>query len=433
MSTPQAQRATGGPVRARPRLLGFLRTQPRVFRVIVARQALHTFFLGLTLPYEAVFIRSLGATPLELGLVSSSAGIASAVAAAPAGWMADRVGARPLFLAGLSVLALAMAGYLVAPAWWWVVATALLASFGVQLSGAACGVTCAASLSNQKRAMGMGACSTLSSAAGLLAPPAAAALLRYTGGIQADSLRALYAVRLAGTLGMIGLMAWFFQSPVRMGGAPIVPPRPALWAGRFFGDFRDLLANRPALQRWVAVYALSGLPVAMVGPFWPVYAHEWKGADALVLALMGTASAAASLVLAVPLGRLADRVGRKAMLYGLAPLAYLAWATGMVVPGSAVMVAAAALWGIAQLGLVVAEAMSNELVPLAQMGRWKGLLTLSRGLLSTPAPLLGGVLWGMLGPAGLFFVAFGVDALVRLPLLAGVRETGGGTVCPCMA
>jgi MFS family permease len=48
----------------------------------------------------------------------------------------------------------------------------------------------------------------------------------------------------------------------------------------------------------------------MVMAFSAVYAHEVKGADALVLGLMATSTAAVSIVLAVPMGRLADRIGR---------------------------------------------------------------------------------------------------------------------------
>ena len=53
----------------------------------------------------------------------------------------------------------------------------------------------------------------------------------------------------------------------------------------------------------------------MVLPFTQVFAHEMKGAEQYVLGVMVTGSALTPLVLGIPLGRLADRVGRKKVLY----------------------------------------------------------------------------------------------------------------------
>jgi hypothetical protein len=51
------------------------------------------------------------------------------------------------------------------------------------------------------------------------------------------------------------------------------------------------------------------------------------------------------------------------------------------------------------------------------------MVGLFRGLLSIPAPTVGGLIWERIGPAYVFVAAIGLDVCVRLPLLALVRET----------
>jgi MFS family permease len=67
--------------------------------------------------------------------------------------------------------------------------------------------------------------------------------------------------------------------------------------------------------------------------------------------------------------------------------------------------------------------MTAEIMPKEQMGRWIGIVSLFRGLLSIPAPLIGGLIWEHIGPQHVFFAAIAIDAFLRLPLLASVRET----------
>jgi len=67
--------------------------------------------------------------------------------------------------------------------------------------------------------------------------------------------------------------------------------------------------------------------------------------------------------------------------------------------------------------------MTLELVPVEQMGRWSGLLGLFGGLITIPAPLIGGFIWRGIGPAYIFLIPVVVDLLLRIPLLTTMPET----------
>ena len=71
----------------------------------------------------------------------------------------------------------------------------------------------------------------------------------------------------------------------------------------------------------------------------------------------------------------------------------------------------------------VTGAMTLELVPVERMGKWSGVIGLFRGLVTVPAPILGGLVWDHLDPVYVFLIPIAVDLLLKLPLLVTIPET----------
>jgi MFS family permease len=178
----------------------------------------------------------------------------------------------------------------------------------------------------------------------------------------------------------------------------------------------------------MVVMGLMELPWSIAEPFMPVYAHEFKGADEFVLGGIAVATALVPMLASIPLGRLADRHGRKKLLFGIAPLAYAGNLFLVFAPASGIgapicLLTYGLLFGFNSIGIALASSMAAEIMPPEQMGRWIGVIGLFRGLLSIPAPTLGGLIWEQIGPQYVFLAAIGIDLCLRLPLLASVRET----------
>jgi len=188
-------------------------------------------------------------------------------------------------------------------------------------------------------------------------------------------------------------------------------------------DFRRLFKHRTALRRWIAVASLSRVPMAMISLFLPVFAHEVKGADAYILAGMTMAGTVSYLLFGIPMGRLADRIGRKKVIYLSTPLWYASSLLLVLSPNAATLIVAGAFWSFYSITSIVTSSMTMELVPVGQMGRWSGLLGLFGGLVTVPAPLIGGLIWRGLGPAYVFLIPVALDLLVRIPLLTTIPET----------
>jgi MFS family permease len=175
----------------------------------------------------------------------------------------------------------------------------------------------------------------------------------------------------------------------------------------------------------LVIGAVAQLPTGMVFAFSQVYAHEVKGADALVLGLMTASAAGVSIILAVPLGRLADRVGRKRVLYLTIPLFCLSCLVLVWAPGPIALVAAGALQSFFFIGGPIGAAMERELMPASYMGRWIGINRVVRMLLAAVLVLVAGLIWDLVGPQYVFLAYVAIDLGIRLPLLASMPETLG--------
>jgi MFS family permease len=164
----------------------------------------------------------------------------------------------------------------------------------------------------------------------------------------------------------------------------------------------------------------------MILPFTQLFAHQVKGAQQYVLGGMVTGMAVTPVVLGVPVGRLADRFGRKKVLLSIAPVFYASSVLLILAPNAFSLVTAGVLQGFFLISMVVSGAMGAELVPKEHLGRWMGMQGLFRGIVSVPAPILGGWIWDFAGPQYLFVTAIGLELVFRIPLLLSMPETLGG-------
>jgi MFS family permease len=116
------------------------------------------------------------------------------------------------------------------------------------------------------------------------------------------------------------------------------------------------------------------------------------------------------------------------MLFAIAPLAYIGNLCLVLAPADGLLASVflllyGVLFGFNSISLGVASSMVAEMMPQDLMGRWIGVIGLFRGLVSIPAPLIGGLIWEHLGPQYVFYAAIAVDACLRLPLLGTIQET----------
>jgi MFS family permease len=400
------------------KVVGFLRRQQRDWKVTVVRSSVARFVYQMVIPYQSIYTIALGATATQLGIVNT-AGMGIAGLFSPlAGWLIDRIGTKTIYLIGIGLLVISDLTYGLAQGWGIIIIAMVAYWLGFTTSIHSCSTVCGNSLANEDRATGMSFCETL--AAGLLgmaAPIFGAFLVTSFGGVNVSGIRPLFFVSFAGSISTFFLILtqlsnrrWAATGEIRL---------------NFFRDLSRVFRQGHNLKRWLVITSISSLPVGMVLPFSQVFAHEVKGADQYILGAMVTGFALTPLVLGIPLGRLADKIGRKKVLYLIAPLF---WASNLMLiwaPSAAFLIAAGVLQGFYFICATITGAVSVELVSPEQMGRWLGIIRFFRMLLGAGSAFIAGAIWDNIGPQYVFLAFIGLDLFIRIPFLIGMPETLG--------
>lgn len=74
--------------------------------IVVTRQIFNRFFRQMTAQYSNIYIRNLGASPVELGVVNSVSGIGSSIISLPLGYLQDNFSLRKIYIFGIALLSL---------------------------------------------------------------------------------------------------------------------------------------------------------------------------------------------------------------------------------------------------------------------------------------------------------------------------------------
>lgn len=394
----------------------FLQRQQRDWKITVIRTSLDKLAYQMVFPYLSIYIVALGATVTHLGLVNSLGMIAAGMVGPLTGWFIDTKGPKKIYLVGISFLAISYLTYGIAHNWTVTIIAMVAYWLGFSVSIHSCATVCGNSLANEDRATGMTICETVCAGLlGMAGPMLGAWFVSTYGGVNASGIRPLFFLSL--TITVSTFMIILTQLSGKSGRAA------GLAKPNIFRDLYQVLKGRRHLKRWLVIASVNQLPQAMVFPFSQVFAHELKGADEFMLGAMVTGSALASIIFAIPLGRLADRVGRKKVLYMTIPLFWISNLMLVWAPKPVFLLTAGVLQGFFFIGTPITGAMERELVPPEQMGRWLGIARFSRMLLNAILAVVGGMIWDKIGPQYVFLSFIVIDLILRVPMLISMPET----------
>ena len=396
--------------------IGFITRQPNEWMITATRTSIYRFFYQMVLPYLSIYTLSLGASGLQLGMVNSI-GIGVAGILGPlTGWVIDRVGYKVIYLVGISLLAVSWFLYAIAQSWEIIIFGMLAYWVGLGTSMHSCSVICGSSLANEDRATAMSVCESLAAGLlGMLGPLVGAFLVVWFGGVNWEGIRPLFYICLVGTIGTFFFVLFKLPNPKRMISAKQTP--------NLFKGIAEVFAYRRSVKRFIAISSIVFLPQGMVIPFVQAFAREVKGADPYTLGAMVTGFALTPFLFGIPIGRIADRYGRKRVLLAIAQVVWVSNLILIWAPSSAYLILSGALQGFIYINSVITMAMIFELFPAEFMGRWMGINRFFRMTFAAVSAYAAGFIWDTIGPAYLFIAFIGIDLLIRVPLLISVPET----------
>ncbi len=380
--------------------------------------------VGFTLPYLPLYLRQQGMSDRAIGIVSTVAALAG-LAQFPVGVWSDRAGRRKPFL--LAVLAL-----LVAATWllrgahglaWLGFLVVLFAENGV------CRAT-AESLFGAEAAR-LAPAGKVGAALGVLRlwKPLGVIAVALMGGVLAERygigfiLIPLTAVQALAVVA--ALLIHEGPAGARGGDAAPAPARP-----RTAAPGRGLLGA--TLWVFVAAMVLFHVANAPGGVYLGLFLDTDLHAAPRVLSYVFVIDMVAWMLVVWPAGRLADRLGRK-------PLLVAGWAAmtlRLVLVAVAVapwqVLAVEVLDGLAQGLFIVAAAswVTDRLADPRRVGEAQVLVGSALVAGSAIGPTLAGLVVGVLGYRGMFWLLAGVGALATFVVVAFVPETLRGGAAP---
>jgi MFS family permease len=363
--------------------------------------------------YSNIYIRALGASPVELGIVNSVSSIGSTLTSLPLGYIQDKYSVRKLYLSGVALLTFVPLLYALADRWEYVIFAILLSGLCMRLGS--CVMICDLSLHNEDRATGKSLCEGLGAFPGLFAPIVAAYLVTWFGGLNADGIRSLFWIQ------FIARVILFFFVFIRL--KEIIRIREKNNNFNPSGGFAEVFQKGFATKRWLIFLSLSMFSNNLLSSYIYPYANEIKGADQFVIGGIATTMVITEAIFSLPLGRWTDKIGRKKMFYITTPIHWLSNMIYIIAPSPRWLLLAGLLRGFRLLSMFTYGSMTPELVPSHCLGRWRGLIGLSTGLVSIPAPIIGGMVWEYMGPEWVLILPILIDAFLRIPLLYTIPET----------
>jgi len=393
----------------------FLQKQSKNYRVLLIRGAAASFLTQLSQNFDNIYIVELGATPLQLGGIRAIGSAVSAVFSIPAGWLSDVYSIKKILLLGMVIQLLSIAFYAFAQDWRWIIIGVIFGTLTMTLVWRTQSIIIANSLTDRDRAKGYGFRTAIIQLFSLFAPTIGGVLVHFFGGISIEGIRPLYYIQLAG-YAIITIYVAIELEDVRF--------KIEAGARRLLTGFREMFRRGKALKRFAFLQALGSITWGMSMPFPFIYAVEYKGANSLIVGYMGTCLVLISMLVAIPLGTLADSRGRKFTIFLIRPFFYASNLLLILTPPTMpwLLLVAWCLRGVI-MGSNAWMTMSMELVPPEYRGRWTGLTGLLQHLTRIPAMLIGGYLYQSLDPRLVFIIPILVDAIIRMPILYTIPET----------
>ena len=368
----------GGPERAPRRRAA---VGPGTRNVVVMSVAVFALIAGEQLwsRFLPIYLVTLGAPAVALGLWGSSKDFLDAALQYPGGALSDRYGSQRALLLFTAIAGLGYFAYRLAPSWPFLFVGLLFASAWGSLASPAMFALVAESLPPGRRSRGFLIQSVLRRVPIVFAPA--------VGGLMVERMGLRGGLRLGFTISCLlaAITLWFqmrFYTP------PANPPagRPhgllALWR-RAPSPLRRLLvadvlarAAESMADVFVVVYALDHLHMG------PTQYGGWVGLQMAV-----------SIVSYFPGAWLAERVGRRLPVI----ITFLMFAAFPLMVGlardAAGLTLAFVVAGLRELGEPARKAMIVDASPADARGQTVGAYYLARSVLILPAGVLGGLLW----------------------------------------
>ena len=374
--------------------------------VAIASAAVFLLGLGEELwkKFLPKYLEHLGASSVVIGLFGTTEDFFDAIYQYPGGWLADRVGRRRAFLVFIAVASVGYLIYLLSPSWPWVFVGLGFAMAWHSMASPAIFAVIGDALPRSKRAMGFTLQSILKRVPMVISPLVGGAIIAGAGISYGMRVGLVVTLILAA---VTALIVRAVNIPVRAGDAVNIR---GVWRS-FHHALKRLLVSD------IFIRTCEG----MADIFVILYATNVLGISVARFGLLVAIQITTSILVYIPAGKIADRIGRKPFViatfvcFSLYPVAVV------MSSGFASLVVAFVIGGLREIGEPSRKAMIVDFAREDLRARTVGLYYLVRSITITPSAAIGGLLW-KLAPQVPFVVAGIIGLAGTLVFAATVEE-----------
>jgi len=374
--------------------------------VLAASTAVFLLFLGEELwkKFLPRYLEALGAGAVTIGLFGAAKDFFDAIYQYPGGWLADRLGRRRAFLLFIALASFGYLIYLFSPSWPFVFVGLAFVMVWSSMASPAIFAIIGDALPKEQRAMGFTIQSFLKRIPMAVAPMVGGVLIAKRGIVS--GVRTGLAITLA-----LAALTVFIVKAINV---PIVAGAPVNITG-VWRSFHHALKR--LLISDIIIRACEGLADVFV----ILYVTNVLNFSAAQYGVLVAIQMATSMLVYLPAGRIADRVGRKPFViatfvcFALFPLSIV------LASDFASLVAAFVIGGLREIGEPSRKAMIVDFADPRLRARTVGLYYLARSLTITPAAAIGGLLW-KIAPGAPFLTASLIGAIGVIVFAVTVEE-----------
>ncbi len=373
------------------------------YAVLIASWIIVDFAVELPATYFGLYVLGLGATETILGVIGLSGFLALASMQFPGGYLADKYGRKWLISTMTFGVALSFIIYAIAPSWHFLLIGVVLMSIFNSTYQPALNAMISDSLPAERRGMGFSIVMLIASVS-TTPSPAVAGVLRAQFGLV-DGMRIAYGIVVA--LFLVAACLRFF----RLKETVVTASKPRLQ--EIFESYPTALKESFSVWRKLPksmLYLFVAFSITIFGfsatnLFTVVYATKVLLIDEVMWAFLIAIVPVTTIILAIPVGKLVDKMRRKIPL--LAAMLIFGLAMWIFVYGDLTRVALSLiLMGAGQVMMNAAfGALQTDLTPKEQRGRVNGFINFANYIVMASGSLLGGYLYEHVAPQMPFLIA----------------------------
>jgi MFS family permease len=363
------------------------------------------------MPLLSLYIKQLGASVEQIGLFFTLMQIFPLALQILGGWVSDTLGRLKAIAIGSVVGIFAYIALIAAPTWQWLLLAAAFSAVGGSLVGPSFDAFLAEHSTEQNRAKMFGVSQALFGIVGVIGP--------VLGGWMVD---------------LYGFKWMIFAAAILYVLATIIRVSMAREASRkaearheklSFGGLKKNLGTMFGLLlaggviTWILLTdGVRDISFGLSMNLLPVYMQQYGFMNFRQVGLMNSLFGVFVMLTTIPGGWLADKLSeRVVIIFGFICIGAALWM--LVAREGAGLFFYGAGWSLAGLGVGLMmpayQSLISKAVPKHVRGTAFGLFSSSIGLVSLPAPWLGGLLWTNAGPRVPFMITAAVSFLATIP------------------